>query len=126
MIDPETGIEKSADEVWRAQHMKKNDKGEMVWCDETSKAIYEKIKEIVNFGTLLSNKEIILQAKGKPSSRRAKRPKIILVGEEVRAGIIKEIYQELKQQFDAQLEEANKKWEQKFADLQAQHEEDMR
>ncbi|CAI0546078.1 unnamed protein product, partial [Linum tenue] len=125
MIDPKTGIKKSVDEVWRAQHMKKNEEGEMIWCDEASKAIYERIKEIVNQGTYLSNKEIILKAKGKLSSRRVRREKIAVVGEEVRAGIRNEIYSELNQQFEARLAEQNKKWEQRFADLQKQHDEDM-
>ncbi|CAL1355441.1 unnamed protein product [Linum trigynum] len=97
----------------------------MIWCDEASKAIYERIKEIVNQGTSLSNKEIILKAKGKSSSRRVRREKIVVVREEVRAGIKNEIYSELNQQSEDRLAEQNKKWEQRFADLQKQHDEDM-
>ncbi|OMO57894.1 hypothetical protein CCACVL1_25660 [Corchorus capsularis] len=48
LLDPETGLLPRADDIWFQEHSRKNKDGEMVWSDDYSKEIGEKMKSSID------------------------------------------------------------------------------
>ncbi|OMO65600.1 Transposase, Ptta/En/Spm, plant [Corchorus capsularis] len=48
LVHPETGLLPRADDIWFNEHSRKNKDGEMVWSDDYSKGIGEKMKSLID------------------------------------------------------------------------------